>query len=135
MSNRQEIERVIKAAYAARKIGDVEAITQLFAPDAQFQMAGSDAASPIAMQTQKLADFRTALRELIHVFEWIDQTILSIVVEGQKAVVHWRGTIRSNVTGETVETELVDLFEIRNGRIASLTEFCDTALVTRMMQR
>jgi len=57
-----------------------------------------------------------------------------ILVEGDKAVVHWRGKIRSTVTGEIVDTELVDLFEFKDGRISSFVEFCDTALAARLMQ-
>jgi ketosteroid isomerase-like protein len=70
---------------------------------------------------------------LITVFEWVDQTILTMVVEGSHAAVHWRGTIHSSATGETVDTELMDIFSIENGRIASLVEFCDTALAARLM--
>ena len=47
---------------------------------------------------------------------------------------HWRGKIRSTLTGEVVDTELVDLFELQDGRISSFVEFCDTALAARLMQ-
>jgi ketosteroid isomerase-like protein len=37
--------------------------------------------------------------------------------------VHWRANIHSKITGATVPTELVDLVEVRNGRIVSYIEF------------
>lgn len=133
MTDRAEIERIIQAAYAARKSGDLGAIGRLFARDARFQLAGSPTASPVAAMAEGVKSLQSVLKEMITVFEWVDQEILSLVVEGGKAAVHWRGTIRSSATGETVRTELVDLFEIEEGRISSLVEFCDTALAARLM--
>jgi hypothetical protein len=37
--------------------------------------------------------------------------------------VHWRAKIFSRLTGTTVLTELVDMIEIREGRIGSYVEF------------
>jgi ketosteroid isomerase-like protein len=133
MTDRAEIERIIKAAYAGRKAGDLDAISKVFASDARFQVAGSSVASPAALKAEGAKAMQATLKEMITVFEWIDQEILSMVVEGNKAAVHWRGTIRSTATGETVRTELFDLFEIDGGRISSLIEFCDTALAARLM--
>jgi ketosteroid isomerase-like protein len=133
MTDRAEIERIIRAAYAARKIGDLDALGKTFAKDARFRLAGSSDVSPVAVKAEGVKNLQAVLKELITVFEWVDQEILSMVVEGNKAAVHWRGTIRSTATGETVRTELFDLFEIDAGRISSFVEFCDTALAARLM--
>ncbi|HET7257287.1 MAG TPA: hypothetical protein VFJ46_26285 [Xanthobacteraceae bacterium] len=47
MSGREDMERTLRDAYAARQRGDLDALGRLFAPHARFQMAGSSA-SPIA---------------------------------------------------------------------------------------
>jgi ketosteroid isomerase-like protein len=47
--------------------------------------------------------------------------------------VHWRVTARAPASGQSAVTELFDLVEVKNGRIASFLEFCDTALAARMM--
>ena len=133
MTDRADIERIIQAAYAARKAGDLDAISKVFTSNARFEVAGSSTASPAALKAEGAKSMQAALKEMITVFEWLDQEILSMVIEGQKAAVHWRGTIRSTATGETVRTELVDVFEIDGGRISSLIEFCDTALAARLM--
>ena len=133
MTDRAEIERIIQAAYAARKAGDLEAIGRAFANNAQFRIAGSSSASPVSVKAEGVKSMQAVLKEMITVFEWVDQEILSMVIEGDKAAVHWRGTIRSTATGETVRTELFDLFEIDGGRISSFVEFCDTALAARLM--
>ena len=131
---RTTIERTIKDAYAARKRGDVDSIVKMFSEDAHFQLAGAYVASPIAVETMGSGDLKAALTVLVATFEWLEQDIQSILVEGDKAAVHWRGKIRSTVTGEIVDTELVDIFELKDGRISSFVEFCDTALAARLMQ-
>jgi ketosteroid isomerase-like protein len=128
------IERTLKEAYAARKRGDLDAITRLFAPDAHFELAGSSMASPVAVQTVDANQFRAALTHMIRVFEWKEQTILSMVIEGDRAAVHWRGKIHSTITDETVDTELVDIVQFKDGRISSFIEFCDTALAARLIE-
>ena len=134
MSDRSEIERILKEAYAARKRGDIDAILRLFSVDAHFQLAGSISASPIPLRTAGTSQFRTVLERLIRTFEWVDQQIICMLIDGPRAAVHWRGRIRSTVSGETVDTELVDIVEFKDGRIISFVEFCDTALATRLMK-
>ncbi len=128
------IERTLRDAYAARKRGDIDSILNLFTDDARFQLAGAYVASPVAVETLGSEQLKSALTLLVSVFEWLEQDIRSILVEGDRAAVHWRGKIRSTVTGEIVDTELVDLVELRDGRISSFIEFCDTALAARLMQ-
>ena len=132
--DRTAVERTIKDAYAARKRGDVDSIVKMFTDDAHFQLAGAYVTSPVAVETMSSGDLKAALTALVATFEWLEQDIQSILVEGDKAAVHWRGKIRSTVTGEVVDTELVDLFELKDGRISSFVEFCDTALAARLMQ-
>jgi ketosteroid isomerase-like protein len=126
MSDRSEIERILKEAYAARKRGDVDAILRLFSADAEFQLAGSSSASPVPLRSAGAVQFRGVLDRLIRTFEWVDQQILCMLIDGPRAAVHWRGKIRSTMTGETVDTELVDIVEFKDGRI--------TALATRLMK-
>ncbi len=134
MSDRAQIEKTLRAAYAARQRGDLDALGDIFAPDAHFQMAGSNA-SPIASRAVGAEPFRTLVAGLIKTFEILDYTIVSMVIDGSSAAVHWHAKMRSSITGQTVETDLIDLVEVEDGRIASFLEFCDTALAARMMQQ
>ena len=85
--------------------------------------AGASHASPVAITAAGIDDIRSWLALLIKTFQLNDQTILSMIIDGAKAAVHWRARIYSRITGATVMTELVDLVEVRNDRIASYTEF------------
>jgi ketosteroid isomerase-like protein len=133
MSTREDIERTLREAYAARQRGDLDALARVFTPHARFQMAGSQA-SPIAALAEGTEQYRTLLAAMIKTFEMLDHEIVTMLIDGSKVAVQWRARIRSTVTGETVDTDALDLIEMEGDRIRSLLEFCDTALAARMMK-
>jgi ketosteroid isomerase-like protein len=124
MIERVEIERLLLELYAARVRGDLAAVCATFTNDANFQVAGASSnASPIAMKAVGVGEFRPLLAIMIKSFKLTEQTILTMLIDGTKAAVHWRAKVHSRITGTTVLTELVDLVEVKNGRIGSYTEF------------
>ena len=52
MADRQDIEKVVRNAYAARAAKDLDAIARLVMPNAEFQLAGSPATFPAAARAQ-----------------------------------------------------------------------------------
>jgi ketosteroid isomerase-like protein len=123
MPERAVAERLINELHAARVRGDLAAMCSLFADRGTFSIAGASADKPIGIREDNLATFKPWLSMMVKVFRLSDYELLSLVVEWPKATAHWRVKINSKVTGITVATELVDLVEIRDGRIASFCEF------------
>jgi ketosteroid isomerase-like protein len=124
MTERVDTERLLLELYAARVRGDLAAVCATFTNDASFQVAGAGSnASPVAMKAVGVAEFRPLLAIMIKSFKLSEQTILSMLIDGAKAAVHWQAKIHSRIAGTTVLTELVDVVEVRDGRIASYTEF------------
>ncbi len=132
MSDRSSVEKLLHEAYAARVRGDIDAIGRIFADNARFEVAGSSQVSAIPARVEG-AGVRPLIGQMIKTFQMSEFRILSMVVEGSKAAVHWRVKVRSSVTGETADTQLVDIIEVKDGRIVSFVEFCDTALASRLM--
>jgi ketosteroid isomerase-like protein len=123
MPDRLEVERLLRELYAARLGGDLEALCRTFAKDARLDIAGTSYASPMAIRAAGLGEIRSWLALLVKTFQLSDQEILSMIIDGEAAAVHWRARIRSKITGATVLTELVDVVRVSEGRIASYTEF------------
>jgi len=96
-------------------------------------MAGATHFSPIAMQIAGADQLRTTLDGMVKTFILLDHQIVNMVIDGDGAAVHWRARFKSSVTGDTLETELCDLVEVKYGRIASFLGFCDTAAGARLM--
>ena len=123
MTQRTEIEHLLRGLYAARAGGNLEGVCQAFADDVRFEIAGASPASRMAITAQGLAEARKWLTLLVKSFHISDLAILGMIIEDAKAAVQWRASIRSRITGIAVATDLVDLVQVRNGRIAIYTEF------------
>jgi ketosteroid isomerase-like protein len=123
LTDRSEIDALLRELYAARVRSDLDGLCRAFSEDAKFRIAGISHMSPITVAAVGMGEIRQWLALLLKTFQLSDQTILSLIVENEKAAVHWRARVYSRITGLTVPTELVDLVEVKNGRIASYVEF------------
>ena len=123
MTNRLEVERLLRELYAARLAGDLDRVCRTFTDDARLEIAGASYATPMAIRASGLAEIRTWLALLVKTFQLSEQEILSMIIDDDDAAVHWRSRIRSRITGVSVLTELVDVIRVREGRITSYTEF------------
>jgi ketosteroid isomerase-like protein len=131
MVDRPEIERLLHRLYAARQRGDLNAVCGSFSDGATFQIAGAGNVSPVGVKSIGVDQFRPLLGLMIRSFKLSDLIILSMIVDGMKAAVHWRVKVQSKITGTVVLTELVDLVEINDHHITSYIEFfvpCSSSL-------
>jgi ketosteroid isomerase-like protein len=131
MVDRPEIERLLHGLYAARQRGDLNAVCGSFSDSATFQIAGAGNVSPIGVKSIGIDQFRPLLGLMIRSFKLSDLIILSMIVDGMKAAVHWRVKVQSKITGTVVLTELVDLVEVNDRYITSYIEFfvpCSSSL-------
>lgn len=76
---------------------------------------------------------REGMDKFISTFEFVERHILSELVEGDRAVVHSRITVRFRPKNSEHKTEVLDLFRFQNEKIIELIEFADTALIGKMM--
>jgi len=123
MSDRPQVEQLVKELHAARLAGDLERLCRVFSPDARLRIAGSSDGKPIAIDASRIARIRPWLSILVKTFRLRGYELLSLTIEGTSAAAHWRVDIESKITGISIPTELVDLIEVRNGQITSQIEF------------
>jgi ketosteroid isomerase-like protein len=121
-ADRVAIEQLLQELYAARLAGQLGPLCELFSVDARFRISGSSSGKPIAIAADGIDEIRPWLAMLLKTFKLSHYEVLSRVIDGPAAAVHWRAAIHSRITGAIVATELVDLIEIRGGRIASYRE-------------
>ncbi len=123
MSDRSQVEQLVKELHAARLAGDLERLCRVFSPDARLRIAGSSDGKPIAIDASRIARIRPWLSILVKTFRLRGYELLSLTIEGRQAAAHWRVDIESKITGIVIPTELVDLLEVRDGQITSQIEF------------
>jgi ketosteroid isomerase-like protein len=123
MTERRQVEELVRELHAARLEGGLERLCACFSSDARLRIAGSSDGKPIAIAAAGISQIRPWLSILVKTFRLSGYQLLSLTIEGARAVAHWRVDIHSKITGAMVATELVDLIEVRDGRIGSYTEF------------
>jgi ketosteroid isomerase-like protein len=123
MTDRSDVDRLIRGLYDARARGDLKAVCAAFTDDAAFQIAGASNASPIAIIAHGITEFRPWLTLMLKTFQLDEVKILGLIIDGDNAAGHWQARIHSRVTGAKVLTELVDIIRVRDGRISAYTEF------------
>jgi ketosteroid isomerase-like protein len=133
MTDRAEKERMLHELYAARERDDKVVMSNHIAGLKHFQMMGSRDHSPVAMAVKSQEEIKPFIDQLVTTFTMHDITILNMLIDGDRAMVHWRARVTANPTGNMAVTEMADLFEFENGKIVSMREFCDTALAAKLM--
>jgi ketosteroid isomerase-like protein len=119
---RTRFEGLLRELYDARAAGDLERLCALFSEEAMFKISGSSDGKPIAVAALGAGEIRSWLTVLVKAFRFADYEIMSKILDGSRAAVHWRADIHSRITGLSVPTQLVDLLEEREGRIVSFVE-------------
>lgn len=123
MTDRQAVEQLVRELHAARLAGDLERVCALYSEDARLRIAGTTDGKPIAIAASGIAEIRPWMSILVKTFRMSQYTMLSLTIDAPRAAAHWRVDIHSKITGVVVPTELVDLIDVRGGRISSHTEF------------
>src|SRR5580704_6080536 len=98
MTDRSQVERLVKELHAARLEGNLERLCAVFAPDARLRIAGSSDGKPIAIDASRIARIRPWLSILVKTFRLSRYQLLSITIEGGTAAAHWRVDIESKIT-------------------------------------
>src|SRR5215469_1688166 len=123
MTERAEVERLLRELHAARVAGQLDRLCALFAPAARFRIAGTSDGKPVAIDVTGSGEIRPWLSMLVKTFRLSGYQLLSSAIDGERAALHWRVDIHSRITGSRVSTELVDLVETKNQLITSYIEF------------
>ena len=76
---------------------------------------------------------RLLMTEFIDAFRMSDWEEVSLVVEGDKAALHWRGTVSFTQNGRSEKFDVVDLLTFRDGKIVYFRQSTDTAKIREML--
>lgn len=127
MLDREAMLTTIENGYAARMRGDKEALDRLWAPDATFRIAGA------AMFAEGPADARAAVDALIDQVHFHSIERVATIIEGPRAAVHLSVTL-SVGDGPRHVVEVLDIWHFaESGRVQSMVEFSDTALIATLL--
>lgn len=135
MTDRKTVERIVRETYGARLANDVEGTVKPFHANGTFAVSGAPGLGPSALVAKGAAEIRAGLETLIGAFEFLELEFLNLLVDGNEAAARVRVKMRVSATGEIIETDLGHFWTIEDGKVASVVEFRDTALVNHLMEK
>ena len=132
MMERAAIEAMIRATYDARVRGDGAAMAAHCLPDAIYRVSGDSGASPVACRHSGPA-LRNALEGLNAAMPVRELRIVSLVIDGDRAAAEIEARLVFAPTGEEFETHWCNTFVFRDGKVAEVVEYIDTARAAQLM--
>jgi ketosteroid isomerase-like protein len=105
-----------------------------FSDDAVFEMNARGLGAPgMGAPMEGKAALRQAMGELIRNFKFSDWSEIALIVEGDKAALHWRAKVTSTPNGRSVVLDVMDLITLRDGKISELRQSTGTAALGRLL--
>ncbi|WP_413991984.1 nuclear transport factor 2 family protein [Labrys okinawensis] len=133
MSDRDRIEAMVRETYARRCAGDIDGFMAMFGPEPRFRLAGDEILGDLTVEIRGHKDVRAVLERLTNAWDWSDYRVDAVVVDGDRAVVHGKGTMFYVPKQQRIATETLDILTIADGKITDFVEFCDTHMAARAM--
>jgi ketosteroid isomerase-like protein len=124
-----EVADWLDAAYEALSVNDIDLFLTAFSPDARWNLQGRGAGLPFAGVKVGQAAIREMISAIHGQFKMRDFFIEDIVANRESAAVRWSAMATSIATGRQIQLEVFDHIVIKDGKIASLTQFFDSAAI------
>ncbi len=133
--DRADMERAVREAYAVRLTNDIDGILNLFWGDALIRIAGKANAPALVTGGRNGGSLRHVVETLVGNWHWLETRFFNLLIDGNRAATHYSVRARFTPTGEILDAELFDFATLRDGKIAALVEFRDTAAPARRPPR
>ncbi len=126
MNNSEALE-FLQHFHDRRKRNNPDDIIGLFTEDAVFSIAGQERKESIAVRDCEPGTLPDIARILVAEWEWIDVDFKTVIAEGDLVIARYDLTVRHVPTNRTTVTDIVDFMTVRDGKVASMRQFVDTA--------
>jgi ketosteroid isomerase-like protein len=121
------VSAVLDAYYAALKAGDVAALRDVVAEDVVVTYHGRPGLLPWTGVWRGFDAYRDFLGRIGAALEILEVTPAARVADGARVIVLLDGRWRARATGRVVAARVVNIFTLRDGRVAGYEVFHDTA--------
>ena len=134
MTSKLSIQETLMSTYAARVRGDLDGTLAAFTDDTIFEFNGrGTGVQSLSEPVHGKAALRPVMRELIENYRFGDWRVISLIVDGEQALLHWRALVTVTANGKAAEFDVLDEMKFRDGKIATFHQSTDTAAIMAMI--
>jgi ketosteroid isomerase-like protein len=133
MTSRAQIEETIRSLYVARVKGDLDGTLKDVADDAVFGLHARGTGAPeLGAPIKGKASIKAAIEGLIADWQFKDWKQIDLLVDGEKASLHWRAQVTNTKSNKSEVFDVFDVFKFRDGKIVDFQQSTDTAMMMRL---
>ena len=133
MTDRTHIEQSVRAFWKARLRDDLDAMMNLVADNAVYEMNARGTGVPdLEHPTKGKAAIMQVCRDLMDLWHFENWREIDLSIDGDKGILHWKARATCVPTQKSGEFDVVDVFRFRDGKIVDMRENTDTALIMKL---
>jgi ketosteroid isomerase-like protein len=131
MIDREAFKKTIVNFYDARARSEYAETLSHLHQDCSFRIVGTPALKPFTRTVNSLLEIDKTTMDLFDDWDLSGLKSDSVHIDGDTAHVHRSGTVTFKPTKTTFETELMDKFVIKDGKIVEYLQFTDTYQIAK----
>lgn len=124
-----DTEQIVRDTLAAYSRGDMEAALGHCAEEVHFCAQATGRFRTWGFDCKGKEQLREALMVINTEFEMLGYDLVEIVVNETRAATRQNVRMKSHATGEIVDSQISDWWTVEDGKVTSVQEFSDTALI------
>ena len=133
MTSRVQIEETIRLLYIARVKGDLDGTLRDIADDAVSGLHARGTGAPqLSAPIAGKASIKAAIGALIADWQFRDWKQIDLLVDGEKAMLHWRANVTNTKSNKSEVFDVFDVIKFRDGKIVDYQQSTDTAMMMRI---
>lgn len=121
--------RIIEDAYKAYQEGRTLDAFANCAEDFRFNWAAQAGQTRWSAGGADLQGMFEKFSALAETYDYLAYEVLKLIADGDEAAAEVRVSLRHKKTGVEFDMNIADFWTVKDGQIASLTEYFDTALI------
>jgi ketosteroid isomerase-like protein len=126
-ASRDRKEKMLRTFWQERVKHGSAALKSFCTQDCEVHLIGDPTAVPFARSHYGLDAACTLIEQIDMEFEYLSFDIRTILIEGDRAALHYGADVRHRGTSASGHVEMFDHMVLKDDRIAVFTEFFDTA--------
>jgi ketosteroid isomerase-like protein len=133
MTSRDQIAKILTSLYAARQKNDLEGTLKDVADTCTFTLFGRGTGIPgLGAPIAGMPSVKAAVKALIETWHFADWRQVDLVIDGEKAVLHWSARVTNTQSKKSDVLDVVDFVTFRDGKIVDFRESTDTAMMVKL---
>ena len=128
MTSRSHIEAAVRSLWEARLRGDLEGALKDAAENVVYGMNARGTGQE-SQRAQGKAAIRPILQQLFETWRFDDWKEISLLIDEEKALLHWTARVTFVPTGKSENFDVFDLITFQDGEIVDYHQSTDTALM------